>query len=90
MTTTSLSSIGGKKVFHVVGLGTYGKSAFAARANDWRWLRPKRLPPSIVGMEACLSAHFVSRALHQLGRHPRIIPAIYVEPFVKRQKERLQ
>jgi transposase len=37
-------------------------------------------------MEACLSAHFVSRALRQLGHEPRIIPAIYVKPFVKGQK----
>jgi transposase len=32
----------------------------------------------VVGMDACLSAHFVSRALRQLGHEPRIIPAIYV------------
>jgi transposase len=37
-------------------------------------------------MEACLSAHFVSRTLRVLGHAPRIIPAIYVKPFVKRQK----
>jgi len=37
-------------------------------------------------MEACLSAHFVSRTLRQLGHQPRIIPAIYVKPFVKGQK----
>jgi transposase len=37
-------------------------------------------------MEACLSAHFVSRALRALGHEPRIIPAIYVKPFVKGQK----
>jgi transposase len=39
-----------------------------------------------VGMEACLSAHFVSRAPRALGHEPRIIPAIYVKPFVKGQK----
>jgi transposase len=37
-------------------------------------------------MGACLSAHFVSRPLRQLGHEPRIIPAIYVKPFVKGQK----
>jgi transposase len=37
-------------------------------------------------MEACLSAHFVSWVLRQLGHRPRIIPAIYVKPFVKGQK----
>jgi transposase len=37
-------------------------------------------------MEACLRAHFVSRALRALGHEPRITPAIYVKPFVKGQK----
>ena len=37
-------------------------------------------------MEACLSAHFVSRTLRGLGHEPRIIRAIYVQPFVKGQK----
>jgi transposase len=37
-------------------------------------------------MEACLSAHVVSRVLRQLGHQPRIIPAIHAEPFVKGQK----
>ena len=37
-------------------------------------------------MEACLSAHFVNRTLHKLGFEPRIIPAIYVKPFIKGQK----
>jgi transposase len=37
-------------------------------------------------MEACLSAHIVSGALRALGHEPRIIPAIYVKPFVKSQK----
>jgi transposase len=46
----------------------------------------ERLAPCIVGMEACLSAHFVSRTLRALGHEPRIIPAIYVKPFVKGQK----
>ena len=42
--------------------------------------RLEKLPPCIVGMEACLSAHFVSRTLRRLGHTPRIIPAIYVKP----------
>jgi len=46
----------------------------------------EQLPPCIVGMEACLSAHFVSRTLRALGHEPRIIPAIYVKPFLKGQK----
>ena len=42
----------------------------------------KKLPPCVVGIEACLSAHFVSRFTPARPR-ARIIPAIYVKPFVK-------
>ena len=90
MTTTPLASIGidiGKEVFHVVGLGTDGRIAFRRKIKRLALIETfRRLPPSVVGMEACLSAHFVSRALRQLGHQPRIIPAIYVKPFVKGQK----
>ncbi len=44
--------------------------------------------PMVIGVDIgnCLSAHFVSRTLRTLGHEPRIIPAIYVKPFVKGQK----
>src|SRR5215212_7573512 len=90
MTTTPFASIGidiGKEVFHVVGFGTDGKIAFRRKIKRLALLEVfKRLAPCIVGMEACLSAHFVSRTLRALGHEPRIIPAIYVKPFVKGQK----
>src|SRR5262252_2551545 len=77
----------GKEVFHLVGFAADGKIAFRRRI---RRLGLKdvfeKLPPCIVAMEACLSAHFVSRTLRALGHEPRIIPAIYVKPFVKGQK----
>ena len=85
-----LASIGidiGKEVFHIVGFGADGKIAFRRKIKRLALDRDlQKLPPSVVGMEACLSAHFVSRALRQLGHEPRIIPAIYVKPFVKGQK----
>ena len=89
-TTVNLVSIGidiGKDVFHVVGFGVDGQIAFRRKIKRLALTETfEKLPPCIVGMEACLSAHFVSRALRQLGREPRIIPAIYVKPFVKGQK----
>ncbi len=77
----------GKDVFHLVGFGADGKIAFRRRIRRLG-LRDvfEKLPPCIVGMEACLSAHFVSRVVRALGHEPRIIPAIYVKPFVKGQK----
>src|SRR5579859_1873842 len=88
--TASLAVIGvdiGKDVFHLVGFGTDGKIAFRRRIRRLALKDAfEKLPPCIVGMEACLSAHFVSRVLRQLGHEPKIIPAIYVRPFVKGQK----
>src|SRR3954451_23871347 len=90
ITSAPLASIGidiGKEVFHVVGFGTDGKIAFRRKIKRLALVETfRRLPASVVGMEACLSAHFVSRALRQLGHQPRIIPAIYVKPFLKGQK----
>ena len=74
----------GKDVFHVVGFSADGKIALRRKIKRLALAEIfKKLPPCIVGMEACLSAHFVSRTLRALGHEPRIIPAIYVKPFVK-------
>src|SRR5690348_12413179 len=89
--TASLAVIGvdiGKEVFHIVGLAVDGKIAFRKKVRRLGFEDAfEKLPPSIVGMEACLSAHFVSRVLRRLGHEPRIIPAIYIRPFVKCQKK---
>ncbi len=45
-----------------------------------------RLPPAVIGMEACGSAHYWGRRLQALGHEVRLIPAAYVKPFVKRNK----
>jgi transposase len=89
-TAAPLAVIGvdiGKEIFHLVGFGTDGKIAFRKKIRrlDLKGAF-EQLPRCIVGMEACLSAHFVSRTLRILGHEPRIIPAIYVKPFLKGQK----
>ena len=87
--SSALASVGidiGKNVFHVVGFDTGGKIVLRRKIKRLALVSEfKKLPACIVGMEACLSAHFVSRTLRQLGFEPRIIPAKYTKPFVKGQ-----
>lgn len=86
----TFASIGidiGKDIFHIVGFDTSGKVVLRRKFKRLALESElAKLPPSIVGLEACLSAHFVSRTLRRLGHSPRIIPAIYVKPFAKGQK----
>jgi transposase len=88
--TPALASIGvdiGKDIFHLVGFDTCGKIVLRRRIRRMSLISEfEKYPPCIIGMEACLSAHFVSRTLRKLGHEPRIIPAFYVKPFVKGQK----
>lgn len=46
----------------------------------------EKLPRCIVGMEACLSARFVSLTLRKVGFEPLFIPAIYLQLFITAQK----
>jgi transposase len=45
-----------------------------------------KLPPALVGIEACGSSHYWARTLRALGHDVRLIPAAYVKPFVRRNK----
>jgi transposase len=45
-----------------------------------------RLAPAVVGMEACGGAHHWARLLHGLGHEVRLMPPVYVKPYVKRNK----
>src|SRR5712672_2089283 len=46
----------------------------------------QKLPPCLVGIEACASSHYWSRELQALGHTVRLMPPAYVRPYVKRQK----
>ena len=87
---SNLACIGvdiGKEVFHLVGFDSGGKLVLQQKIKRLALVSTfKKIPGCIVGMEACLSAHFVSRTLHKLGFEPRIIPAKYTRPFIKGQK----
>src|SRR5208337_2190259 len=44
------------------------------------------LPPCVVAMEACSSAHHWGRALIELGHEVRLLPPAHVKPYVRRNK----
>src|SRR5215471_2381999 len=77
----------GKNTFHVVGLDRRG--AIVLRQ---RWSRGQvearlvNMPPCLIGMEACVGAHHLSRRLHSQGHDARLMPAKYVRPYSKGQK----
>src|SRR5450755_856087 len=48
--------------------------------------RLANIPPCLIGMEACVGAHHLSRKLASLGHEARLMPAKYVRPYSKGQK----
>jgi hypothetical protein len=77
----------GKTSFHVVGFD--GGGAVALRQKWSRGQVEARLanmPPRLIGMEACVGAHHLSRRLRGLGHDARLMPAKYVRPYAKGQK----
>jgi transposase len=77
----------GKNSFHVVGHDERG--AIVLRQ---KWSRGQvearfaNMPPCLVGMEACVGAHHLSRKLNSLGHDARLMPAKYIRPYSKGQK----
>ena len=77
----------GKNSFHVVGPD--GCGAIALRQKWSRGQVETRLanmPACLIGMEACVRAHHLSRRLSLLGHDSRLMPAKYVRPYSKGQK----
>lgn len=76
-----------KRVFQVHGAGAEGSVAFRKQVSRARLLPFLAEQPScIVAMEACATAHDWGRRIEEAGHSVRLIPPIYVKPFVKRQK----
>ena len=77
----------GKNSFHIVGLDERG----AIRLRQ-KWSRGQvdarlaNMAPCLIGMEACVGAHHLSRKLKALGHDARLMPAKYVRPYSKGQK----
>src|SRR3954468_21421253 len=77
----------GKNSFHIVGLDDRGAIVLRQKwSRNQVETRFANLPPCLIGMEACVGAHHLSRKLNALGHHARLMPAKYVRPYSKGQK----
>src|SRR5437660_6727129 len=77
----------GKNSFHLVGHDHRGAIVLRQRWSRGQVeARLANLPPCLIGMEACVGAHHLSRKLQVLGHDARLMPAKYVRPYSKGQK----
>src|SRR6266851_4007475 len=77
----------GKNSFHIVGHDHRGAIVLRQKWSRGQVeTRLANLPPCLIGMEACVGAHHLSRKLQMLGHDARLMPAKYVRPYSKGQK----
>ena len=76
-----------KSVFQVHGVDAAGQVVIRRQLKR-RYVLAffQKLPPCLVGIEACASSHHWSRELQAVGHVVRLMPPAYVKPYVKRQK----
>ena len=71
----------GKNSFHIVGHDPRGAIVLRQKWSRGQVeVRLANLPPCLIGMEACVGAHHLSRRLQMLGHDARLMPAKYVRP----------
>lgn len=76
-----------KQVFQVHGIDAHGNAVIRKalrRANVLSFFA--ELPPCLIGIEACSSAHYWAREFMKLGHTVKLMPPTYVKPYVKRGK----
>jgi transposase len=77
----------GKTVFHLVGVNVRGEVVVRKKCSRLQLLRfTSNLRECLIGIEACGGSHFLGRALREQGHDVRLMPAQYVKPYVKTNK----
>ena len=72
-----------KHTFHIVGCNAHGKEVKRKRLRRSQVMAYcANLPPCLIGMEACASAHFWARQLKALGHEVRLVAPHYVKAYV--------
>src|SRR5918994_1352615 len=89
-TTMEITTVGldlAKNVFQVHAIGSTGEVVLR-RSLRRAQVIPffSKLPPCLIGMEACGTSHHWARELVGLGHEVRLMPPAYVKPYVKRGK----
>ena len=86
----NIASIGidlGKTTFHLVALDDHSNIVIRKKFSRKQLLAyTANLPSSLVGIEACSGAHFIGARLHDQGHQVRLIPAQFVKPYRKTNK----
>jgi hypothetical protein len=76
-----------KNIFQVHGVTDCGEVAFNRALRRSQVLAFfERLEPCLIGMEACSTSHYWARELLKPGHDVKLIPPVYVKPYVKRGK----
>jgi len=87
---SSVTTVGldlAKHVFQVHGVDASGRVVVTKAIRRNKLLEFfASLPPCLVGLEACGSAHHWARELVKLGHDARMMPPAYVKPYIRRQK----
>jgi transposase len=87
---TTIATMGidiGKNSFHVVGLDQRGAIVLRQKWSRGQIeARIANIAPCLIGMEACVGAHHLSRKLQAHGHDARLMPAKYVRAYSKGQK----
>jgi transposase len=79
-----------KNVFQLHAVDAEGQVVVRRRLRRSKVVRfLARLPPCLVGMEACAGAHHWARTIAGLGHEVRLMPPAYVKAYVRRQKNDL-
>jgi transposase len=85
-----IASVGidlGKTTFHLVALGDRNTILFRRKFSRSQLLAyTANLPTSLIGLEACAGSHFLGAALREQGHQVRLIPAQFVKPYRKSNK----
>jgi len=76
-----------KNVLQIHGINQHGKKVFNKQLQRKQVLKYfTQLPPCLIGMEACGSAHFWARKLQALGHTVKLMAPQFVKPYVKTNK----